>query len=298
MSFASMKKNRKKAIDNLVKAADEGQGEKKGYGDDRYWKLTRDKSGNGYAIIRFLPAPEGEDLPWVKRFKHAFNNNGQWYIDDCRTSFNDECPVCKLNTQLWNSGYDGDKEIVKKRKRQLKYVSNILVVSDPANPQNEGKVFLFEYGKQIHDKIMDVMQPEFPDDDPMNPFDFWEGSNFKLKIRTANGYPTYDKSDFDKQSELLDGDDDELEVLYNKLYSLADLNDPKNFKSFAEQEKRLNTVLGESVAHNTAESVALDEEEEAPRIKEAPARSTPVAAVDDDDDDDDAMSYFKSLASE
>ena len=197
MSFEKLKANRDNAIQKLV-AASATNTEKKDYGDDRMWKPTVDKAGNGYAVIRFLPAAEGEDLPWVRYWDHGFKGStGRWYIERSLTSIGQQDPVSELNSQLWNTGRDEDKEIARQRKRRLHHVSNILVVSDSANPENEGKVFLYEYGKKIMDKIMDVMQPQFADETPVNPFDFWGGANFKLKIRNVEGYRNYDKSEFD-----------------------------------------------------------------------------------------------------
>ena len=300
MSFANLK-SRSADISKLVAAAEKaGGGEgQKSYGDDRFWKPEIDKSGNGYAVIRFLPAAQGEDLPWNKYWDHGFKGpTGQWYIENSLTSIGQPDPVSEMNSELWNSGIEANKDIVRLRKRRLHYVSNIMVVEDPANPANNGKVFLFKYGKKIFDKLMDVMQPQFADEDPVNPFDFWEGANFKLKIRNVEGYRNYDKSEFASPSALLDGDDEKLEGVYNTLYSLKDFTDPKNYKTYAELKAKLMRVLGESGATmSTAESVDLDEVRSA-----APMRSVeePVAqpsyTPDTSEDDDDTLSYFKNLA--
>lgn len=300
MSFANLK-SRSADISKLVQAAEKaGGGEgQKSYGDDRFWKPEVDKSGNGYAVIRFLPAAEGEDLPWNKYWDHGFKGpTGQWYIENSLTSIGQPDPVSEMNSELWNSGIEANKDIVRARKRRLHYVSNIMVVEDPANPANNGKVFLFKFGKKIFDKIMDVMQPQFADEEPVNPFDFWEGANFKLKIRNVEGYRNYDKSEFASASALMDGDDDKLEGVYNTLYSLKDFTDPKNYKSYDELKAKLMRVLGESGAvFTTAEAVSLDEVRSA-----APMRSVdePVAqpsyTPDTSEDDDDTLSYFKNLA--
>ena len=299
MSFANLK-SRSADISKLVQAAEKaGGGEgQKSYGDDRFWKPEVDKSGNGYAVIRFLPAAEGEDLPWNKYWDHGFKGpTGQWYIENSLTSIGQPDPVSEMNSELWNSGIEANKDIVRARKRRLHYVANIMVVEDPANPSNNGKVFLFKFGKKIFDKIMDVMQPQFADEDPVNPFDFWEGANFKLKIRNVEGYRNYDKSEFASASALMDGDDDKLEGVYNTLYSLKDFTDPKNYKSYDELKAKLMRVLGESGAvFTTAEAVSLDEVRSA-----APMRSVdePVAQpsyTPDTEDDDDTLSYFKNLA--
>ena len=214
MSFDALKNNRQAAIDKLLSEAEKTKGDKANYADDRFWKPTLDKSGNGYAVIRFLPPADGEDVPWVQYWDHGFKGpSGRWYIEKSLTSIGQSDPVSEMNSQLWNSGRDEDKDLARSRKRRLHYVSNILVVSDPAAPENDGKVFLFKYGKKIYEKIMDVMQPEFEDEKPVNPFDFWGGANFKLKIRQVEGYRNYDKSSFDEPSVLLD-DEDELESLF------------------------------------------------------------------------------------
>jgi len=300
MSFQNLK-SRSADISKLVAAAEQAGGgsqDKKSYGDDRYWRPEVDKSGNGYAVLRFLPAPEGEDLPWVKYWDHGFKGpTGLWYIENSLTTIGQPDPVSEMNTQLWNTGNDEDKKTVRERKRRLHYVSNIMVVSDPANPQNEGKTFMFRYGKKIFDKIMDVMQPEFADEEPVNPFDFWEGANFKLKIRNVEGYRNYDKSEFDSASKL--ADDEKLESIYNGLYSLAEVVDPKNFKSYDELKTKLHRVLGEDAVFTTAEQVSLDETAPAPSYTAAPepvATAAPAPAMTADDDEDDTLSYFARLA--
>ena len=301
MSFEQLKANRASAISKLVSAA-ETTSEKKSYGDDRFWKPTVDKAGNGYAVIRFLPASAGEDLPWVKYWDHGFKGpTGRWYIEKSLTSIGQQDPVSELNSQLWNSGRDEDKEVARQRKRRLHHVSNILVISDSANPQNEGKVFLFEYGKKIMDKIMDVMQPQFEDEAPVNPFDFWGGANFKLKIRNVEGYRNYDKSEFDSSSQLFNGDEAQLESVYNKLYKLSEFVDPEQYKSYAELKKKLFEVIGEaevSSGFTTEQHVELNTVREArvdapkPQMVE---ESNPFNDTDSDSDDD-TLSYFAKLA--
>ena len=301
MSFANLKRNRAD-ISKLVQAAEAagGSGEKKSYVDDRFWKPTRDKSGNGYAVIRFLPAPEGEDLPWVRYWDHGFKGpTGLWYIENSLTSIGQQDPVSELNSQLWNSGRDEDKAIARDRKRRLHHVANVLVVSDPANPENEGKVFLYKFGKKIFDKIMDVMQPQFQDEDPINPFDFWEGADFKLKIRMFEGYPNYDKSEFASPSQLMNGDEDQLEAVYNKLYGLQDFLDPKSYKTYDELKAKLMRVLGEEGQPlTTAESVTLDTTAPSPSFQKAaePEMRVVEEPASTDNDDDDTLSYFAKLA--
>lgn len=298
MSFASLKKNRAAAIDKLKSAAEKvGGGEQKSYGDDRLWKPTVDKSGNGYAVIRFLPAPEGEDLPWARYWDHGFKGpTGRWYIEKSLTSIGQSDPVSEINTVLWNSGREEDKQIARDRKRRLHYVSNIYVVSDPGNPANEGKVFLFQFGKKIFDKINDVMTPQFEDEEPVNPFDFWEGANFKLKIRNVEGYRNYDKSEFESPKPL-SNDDEELEAIYNKLYSLKEFTDPSSYKSYAELKAKLNQVLGETaMPMTTAEAISLDEVDDTPRVNTKVSEE--VTSTKAEDDDDDTLSYFAKLAAQ
>ena len=274
--------------------------EKKSYVDERLWKPSVDKSGNGYAVIRFLPAPNGEELPWVRVWNHAFQGpTGQWYIENSLTTLNQKDPVSEYNTQLWNSGVESDKEIARKQKRKLQYYSNIYVVSDPANPENEGKVFLYKYGKKIFDKLMEAMQPAFEDESPINPFDLWEGANFKLKIRKVDGYWNYDKSEFESPSALQGGDESALEATYEKEHSLAEFLAPSNFKSYDELKARLDAVLTGSVTtvKTAAQMVEEDEADFTPTFKSAPTPQ-PVSVSADDDDEDDAMSYFQKLANE
>lgn len=305
MSFENMKRNRTANVNQLLAAADKmtgnPEGEKKSYVDDRIWKPTVDKAGNGYAVIRFLPAPEGEDLPWARYWDHAFQGpTGQWYIEKSLTSIGQNDPVSELNSKLWNSGVEDDKAIVRKQKRRLTYVTNIMVLSDPGNPENEGKVFLYKFGKKIYDMIMDVMQPQFQDEEPVNPFDFWEGADFKLKIRKVEGYRNYDKSEFSSPAALMGGDDAQLEKVYNSLYALKEFTDPAEYKSYDELKQKLERVLGGVAAPvTTAESVALDTTAAAPVMREAaePAPAyTPQSTSSDDDDD--TLSYFAKLASD
>ena len=292
-----MKAARDTSISKLLAAAEKAGGgnEKKSYVDDRKWKPTVDKAGNGYAVLRFLPAAEGQDVPWVRYWDHGFKGpTGRWYIEKSLTSIGKDDPVSELNSQLWNSGIEEDKNIARQRKRRLHYVSNVYVVSDPSNPENEGKVFLFEYGKKIFDKIMDVMNPGFEDETPINPFDFWGGADFKLKIRQVEGYRNYDKSEFSQVSEFQGGEDARLEAVYNSLHDLSEFVNPDNYKSYAELQKKLYEVIGESVVQSTlstAEQVELDE------VVEPPSVETVVDSKPQEEGDD-AMSFFAKLAQE
>ena len=281
-------------LDKLISAVKEDTkdpSEKKSYVDERLWKPELDTSGNGYAVIRFLPAIEGEDLPWVKLFSHAFQGpTGQWYIENSRTTLGrgdvGKDPVSEYNTSLWNSGVETDKEIARKQKRKLSYYSNIYVVSDSKNPHNEGKVFLFRYGKKIFDKLMAAMQPEFEDESPINPFDFWKGANFKLKIRKVDGYWNYDKSEFEAPSAILD-DDSAIERIWKEQYSLADFTAPSNFKSYEELKTRLDAVLsGKQVVSN---QTVEDEPIASPKVDTKPVENKQV-------EDEDTMDYFNKLA--
>ena len=264
--------------------------------DDRLWKPEVDKAGNGYAVIRFLPAPDGEDLPWAKLYTHAFQASGGWYIENSLTTLGQKDPVSEHNSQLWNSGVDSDKEIARKQKRKLSYYSNVYVVKDPSNPANEGKVFLFRYGKKIFDKITAAMQPEFEDEQAINPFDFWAGANFKIKIKKVAGYWNYDSSEFAAPAPLLD-DDDAMEALWKQEYSLAEIIAPDQFKSYEVLKKRLDYVLGLTVAPKRQDPEVVDEESNLEDLSEGrtPVDTTP-SSVNTDEDEEDALSYFAKLA--
>jgi len=295
-SFAALKSARKTSLEALISETNklntnEGGGPA---ADDRWWKPEVDKAGNGYAVIRFLPAPEGEDLPWVRIFNHGFQGPGGWYIEESLTTINKKDPVSEHNSMLWNSGIESNKDLVRKQKRRLNYYANIYVVKDPSNPANEGKVFLYKFGKKIFDKLNEAMNPEFEDEKPMNPFDLWEGANFKLKIRNVEGYRNYDKSEFDSPSALLD-DDGELEKIWKSENSLQEFLDPKNFKSYDELKAKLNRVLGLDGSSGSTTKADEIEIESAPAQKAAPA---PSFASSTDDDDDDSMSFFEKLAAD
>jgi len=301
MSFSNLKRNRN-SISDLVSAATAGDAptEKKSYVDERQWKPTVDKAGNGYAVLRFLPAPEGNELPWVRYWDHGFKGpTGQWYIEKSLTTIGQKDPVSELNSRLWNSGNEADKETARSQKRRLHYVANVLVESDPANPQNEGKVFLYTFGKKIFDKIMDVMQPQFQDEDPVNPFDFWEGASFKLKIRNVEGYRNYDKSEFASPAPLLGGDDGELEQVYDQLFDLNEFTDPAQYKTYDELKARLALVLGEAAPRTARADVDLDATRAPTPIRaSAPAEPEVVTADLSADGEEDTLSYFAKLAAE
>ena len=302
MSFKDLKKQSKlgsltaKLVKEVEKMNNNGAS-----GDERTWKLDVDKSGNGYAVIRFLPAPEGEDLPFVKLYSHAFQGPGGWYIENSLTTLGGKDPVSEYNTQLWNNGTDAGKETARKQKRKLTYMSNIYVVKDPTNPENEGKVFLFKYGKKIFDKLTAAMQPEFEDEEAIDPFDFWQGANFKLKAKNVAGYRNYDSSEFTKTEALLD-DDDALETIWKGQFSLEEFTKADQFKSYQDLEKRMNAVLNPSTARKSLDPDTFDEQEEVilksrEQVKEeASVVKEPVAVAADDTDD--ALSYFQRLAEE
>jgi len=296
MSLSTLKKSN--SLDKLLGAVKEENAplEKKSYKDERVWKPTVDKAGNGYAVIRFLPAPEGEELPWVRYWDHGFKGKttGMWYIEKSLTSLGQKDPVGELNSQLWNTGRDEDKQTARDQKRRLKYVSNIYVVSDSGNPENEGKVFLYQYGKKIHDKLMESMQPEFPDDAPVNPFDFWEGADFKLKIRQVDGYRNYDRSEFSSPAVL--ADDDKLDTIYGQVYPLSEFTDPTNYKSYEELKARLDAVLGVSGTFTPQQTEDLSITADTAPMKSVEPVSAP--SIVDADGDDDTMSYFSRLANE
>ena len=267
------------------------------YVDDRFWKPELDKTGNGYAVLRFLPAVKDEDLPWCKMWSHAFHGPGGWYIENSLTTMNQKDPVSEENSRLWNTGIEADKEIARKRKRKLSYFANVLIVSDPKHPENEGQIKLFKFGKKIFDKITDKMQPQFEDEKPINPFDFWEGADFKLKIRKVDGFWNYDKSEFDTPKPIADNDET-IEGIWSKQYPLKPFLEAANFKSYDELKSKLDKVLTGSRNTGTVEDMvtppSLSETKPEPVVNEAVADSSPVAS----DNDDETLSYFSKLAEE
>ena len=288
MSLETLRKSN--SLDKLLNAVKEDSApqEKKSYVDERLWKPELDKSGNGYAVIRFLPSVEGEDMPWAKVWNHAFQGpTGQWYIENSLTTVGQKDPVSEHNTKLWNTGLESDKETARKQKRKLQYFSNIYVVSDSKHPENEGKVFLYRYGKKIFDKLMAAMQPEFEDESPINPFDFWEGANFKLKIRKVDGYWNYDKSEFETPSAL--GDDSMIEGVWKKQYALKEFTASTNFKSYEELKTRLDAVLSGTVSVGNVTDTMDDEPIVSPKVDTKPVESK-------QEDEDDTMDYFNKLA--
>jgi len=291
MSFADLKK-KSGSFEKLQAELDKVNNPVTSFADDRFWKPELDKSGNGYAVIRFLPQPTGEDLPWVRIWGHAFKGPGGWFIENSLTTLQKKDPVSEYNTELWNSGLESDKETARKQKRILKYYSNILVVSDPKHPENEGKIFLFRYGKKIHDKLAEVINPQFEDEVAYDPFDFWKGANFKLKVRKVDGFWNYDKSEFEAPSEVFDGDEGKLETLYGLLYSLTQFLAEDNFKSYDDLKNKLNRTLTGSGVQGTVEKFAP-----APKtVSSAPVETTTPASSDEGEED--TLSYFAKLADE
>ena len=300
MSFNELKKKSKNNMTDLIRKM-EDQTKKTDYKDDRFWRPEIDKTGNGFAIIRFLPEVENEDCPWAKVYSHAFRGPGGWYIETCLTTISQKDPVSELNTQLWNSGVESDKNLARDRKRKLNYTSNIYVVSDPSNPQNEGKVFLYKYGAKIFEKLQEVMKPEFKDEEAINPFDFWKGANFRLKIRKVAGYTNYDKSEFDTSSPLCKGDDAELEKVWKSQYPLTEFTNSSNFKTHQELKDRLYEVLGGDIraASNvgydkTAEDISESDIKEK-KPQDFKSKKLPEQNVDEETD---ALDYFSKLAEE
>mgnify|MGYP000570870813 CR=1 FL=1 len=282
MSIDTLK--RTNSLDKLLGAVKEENApqDKKSYKDERLWKPELDKSGNGFAVIRFLPSVEGEDMPWAKVWNHAFQGpTGQWYIENSLTTIGQKDPVSEMNSSYWNTGLESDKEIARKQKRKLQYFSNIYVVSDSKHPENEGKVFLFRFGKKIFDKLMAAMQPEFEDESPINPFDFWEGANFKLKIRKVDGYWNYDKSEFDSQTPLLD-DDSKMEKIWKSQHPLLPFTEAANFKSYDELKTRLNEVLGGDIRNSTPTQKTIEDVSESMGEKKSSFKSK--KPVEDDID--------------
>ena len=297
MDFSALKKSRGN-FDSLMKEVEKiatPQVESNNNKDERFWQPEVDKAGNGYAVIRFLPPPKGEDLPWVRVWNHAFQGpTGKWYIENSLTTLGKVDPVSELNTELWNSGTEANKDIARKQKRKLTYISNIVVVKDPAHPENEGKVFLYKFGKKIFDKIKDAMQPQYEDEEPVNPFDFWKGANFKLKIRNVEGYRNYDKSEFESVTPL--AEDDEMEGIWNKQHSLQEFLDPKHFKSYEELKAKLEQVLSSTgVSIQRAGEIDLDEEKSKPVAPKSIPKAKKEVSLDEDDE---SLSYFAKLAND
>ena len=305
MSFAALKRN-STDLSKLVEQAQQATGgqQKRQSQDDRFWQPTRDKAGNGYAVIRFLPGDAEAATPWIRYWDHAFKGpTGQWYIEKSLTSIGQQDPLSELNSKMWNSGIESDKGVVRQRKRNLRYVANVLIISDPSAPENEGQVKLYRFGKKIFDKIMDSMQPQFPDEKPVNPFDMWEGADFTVKIRKVEGYPNYDASTFKAPAAIV-GVDEELEAIYNKQFDLNEWADPKNYKTYDELKARLALVLGEQAPRTMKQEAALELDDEIPEFNSTLAPSAPsapaptIATAESSMDDDDTMSYFAKLAAE
>lgn len=292
-SFKDFKNKSKNSINDLMKKLEDSS--KKDYKDDRFWRPEPDKMGNGFAIIRFLPAPVGEEVPWVKLFSHAFKGPGGWYIENSLTTLNQKDPVSELNTQLWNTGSEEDKNIARDRKRKTTYISNILVIKDEANPQNEGKVFLFKYGTKIFDKIQEKMKPEFKDEDAVDPFNFWSGCNFKLKMRKIGGYTNYDKSEFDSSNALFNGDDNKIESIWNQENSLNEFISPNNFKTYDELKKRLYDVLGGDIRATGQDDKTAEDLDESDFQQKAPNLKQKTKTEDTAEEEIDAISYFEQF---
>lgn len=294
MSFQNLKKQSQSNVQSLSRELEKMNKGAESFKDDRFWNIERDKSGNGFAVIRFLPACEGEEIPWARTFSHGFRGaGGDWFIENCPTTLGQKCPVCEANSVLWNSGIESDKEIARARKRKLRYTSNILVISDPAHKENEGKVFLYNYGKKIFDKITESMTPQFAGEDAINPFDFWKGRNFKLKVRTISDFPNYDASEFASPTALFDGDDVKLEKLWKTQYKLAEFVDPSQFKSYDELQSKLNQVLNGKQKPGITDSN--------PASKFAAKSSKPAkeeAPFEAEIEEDDNLSYFRKLSEE
>ena len=298
-SIAALKRSKSNLdtlVSELAKVAEPQK--QQSYQDDRFWKPELDKSGNGYAVFRFLPAVQDEDLPWARLWSHAFQGPGGWLIENSLTTLNKKCPISEANSLLWNSGVEADKEIARKRKRKLSYYANILIVSDSKHPENEGQVKLYRFGKKIFDKITEAMKPEFEDETPINPFDFWEGANFKLKIRKVDGYWNYDKSEFEGPSAVFDNDE-AIEELWNKQFPLKPFLAPENFKSYDELKAKLDKVLTGVRNTGTAEDVAIPPATATNVSNVAETVSSPsTPTTTTDDDSDETLSYFSKLAEE
>lgn len=295
-SFANLKRSSGSSIEKLSKAV-ESMNSSSSYNDDedKYWKPEVDKTGNGFYIIRFLPTPpqdSDDGLPWVKYWDHGFQGTSGWYIEKSLTSIGQQDPISSYNTELWNSGIEANKDLARKQKRRLHYVSNVYIVKDPKHPENEGKVFLFKYGKKIFEKITQAMNPNFEDEVAIDPFDLWTGANFKLKIRKVDGYQNYDLSEFDSSGPLSD-DDNELEAIWNKEYSLKELLDPKNFKTYDELKAKLDRVLGLNASSTKSPSVVEAVKQQ--RIQEKETAMEELVINTDENESDSDLDYFSAL---
>jgi len=300
MSFANLKQSRGN-FDKLTKELEKVTSpttNQNSSSDDRFWKPELDKTGNGYAVIRFLPAVEGEELPWARVWSHAFQGPGGWYIENSLTTLGQKDPVSEENSKLWNTGSEADKEIARKRKRKLSYFTNIVVVSDPAHPENEGRTFLYKFGKKIFDKITEAMKPEFADEKAINPFDFWEGANFKLKIRKVDGYWNYDKSEFEGPSKVKDSDE-QIEELWKKQLPLKEFSATTNFKSYDDLKAKFEKVVYGTGKTTTADEIdippvsAVEVPVSEPKVSEPPQSDTSPS-----NDEDDTMNYFSKLVND
>ena len=301
MSFAALKKSSGKFDQLQTELEKLNQPVTNSFDDNRFWKPELDKTGNGYAIIRFLPQPDGEELPWVRLWSHAFSGPGGWYIENSLTTINKSDPVSEYNTELWNSGIESDKDVARKQKRILKYYANVYIVSDSKHPENEGQVRLFKFGKKIFDKITEAMNPAFDDEEALNPFDLWKGADFKLKIRKVDGFWNYDKSEFASPKALLD-DDKELETVYKSQHSLKAFVEPTEFKTYDELKEKLHRVLtGSGVGKTTAEVYSIGSgttKVEVDQTMPTPVRTESAVGKNDAPNDDDTLSYFAKLAEE
>lgn len=300
MDFASLKKNSKNNLETLTNELSKLNNKSAKAEDDRFWYPAVDKAGNGYAVIRFLPAAEGEDMPFIRIWDHGFKGpTGKWYIENSLTTLGEKDPVGEYNSKLWNASEDDsspERKQARAQKRRLTYISNIIVLKDPANPENEGRVFLFKFGKKIFDKLQEAMNPQFDDEKPMNPFDLWDGANFKIKIRNVEGYRNYDKSEFDDRGPLLD-DDEKLEKIWRKEHLLQPFLDRKNFKTYDELKKKLNEVLGldDDFAEPKARTQTTAEKFSSKKTEEPTwERKQTAPSIKTDDDED--LEFFKSLA--
>ena len=302
-TFAALKLERTTSFDKLTKEVEKlsSNNQQNRNEDDRYWKPETDKAGNGYAVLRFLPASEGEDMPFVRYWDHGFQGPGGWYIENSLTTLGQKDPVSEENTKLWNTGSDADKEIARKRKRKLSYFTNILVVNDPKHPENEGKVFLYKFGKKIFDKLTEATKPEFEDEKAINPFDFCEGANFKLKIRKVDGYWNYDKSEFETTSKLKEADE-EIEAIWKMQKPLVELSAPSNFKPYDDLKAKFEKTVYGTGKSETADQIDIPPvsaavEEVSEQVKETVA-SAPIDTPPSNDDEDDTMNYFSKLVND
>lgn len=299
MSFADYKKKSKlgSLTDKLVEKFNKMDESSSKDDDSRIWTPKMGKSGTGEATIRFLPGGGGKDEEaYIEVYSHAFTGTtGKWLIEKCPTTIGQPCPVCDENRTLWSNG----KETVVRgnddspgRKRKLNYYSNVYIIDDPVNPENNGQVKLYKYGVKILDKIKMAIKPASKRKRPLEVFDMFMGADFNIVINKKGKYWNYDDSEFLDPEPLFDGDEDKLEEVYNSLYDLTELINPSTFKSKDELQARLDMVDGRTYQPKRVNPELEEELEEEYNT----AKSVSSSIISNDDDDDDTNDYLARFA--